>query len=107
MAVYYKKADAGGAGESGFKVQGLDEKMDVSEMTILATSDPLPHLPWAIKRGLGGDMAQRAQAALLKLNTNPRGADILKRAQLTALRPAADADYDVCRKMIGAVAGGK
>lgn len=107
MAVYYKKADAGGAGEAGFKVQGLDEKVDVAEMTILATSDPLPHLPWAIKRSLGDDAAQRARAALLKLNTDPRGADVLKRAQLTALRPATDADYDVCRKMIGEVAGGK
>jgi phosphonate transport system substrate-binding protein len=100
MAVYYKQADAGGAGDIGLKIQAVDEKIDTHELKMLAVGDQIPHLPWAVKRSLGSTTAQQVQAALLKLNDSPEGQTILKTAQLTGIRAATDADYDVVRQMI-------
>lgn len=100
MAVYYKQAAAGGAGDVGLKVQAVDEKINADELTFLAVGDPMPHLPWAAKTSLGADKVKQIQAALLKLGDTPDGQAILKQAQLTALRKATDSDYDVIRKIV-------
>ncbi len=100
LAVYYKQAAAGGAGDVGFKVQAVDEKIETNELAFLAIGDPMPHLPWAVKTSLGADTIKQIKTSLLKLNDSPEGLGILKQAHLTSLRPASDTDYDMVRKII-------
>lgn len=100
MAVYYKQAAAGGAGDVGFKMQAVDEKIETAELKFLAVGEPMPHLPWAARSTLGADSLKQIQTALLKLNNSPDGPSVLKSAQLTGLRSATDADYDMIRKII-------
>lgn len=100
MAVYYKQADAGGAGDIGLKVQAVDEKIEVNELRMLAVGEQIPHLPWAVKNSLGTATAQQLRAALLRLNESPEGQTVLKTANLTGIRAAADSDYDIVRRMV-------
>jgi len=106
LAVYYRQTEVGAAGEGWATWPGIDGKIIATDLRVLAESDPLPHLPWAVKRSLGPATAKKIQAALLSLNEGAPGREILKSARLTGIRVATDADYDSCRKLLKEVGGG-
>lgn len=103
LATFLKQADAGGAGEVVRRLPLITSKIDVEELDVIAVSEPLTHLPWAIKRELPTQLKQRIRALLVDLKQSAEGRRILEQAHLTAFNPVRDEDYDVHRKIIDAI----
>lgn len=106
LGIYYRRAEVAGAGSGWATWPAINGAIDQSELRVLAESEPLPLHPWVVRSSLGAPLAKSIQAALLKLNVGSEGKKILKKANLTGIRAATDADYDACRKMIKEVGGG-
>ncbi len=105
MAPYYGQAAAGGVGDVVVTFPGIREKVDTSQLNFLAISEPLSHLPWAVKKDMDPRTSQQIQAAMVRLRDSKEGRGILDRAKLTGLATATDADYDVHRHIIHRVSG--
>jgi phosphonate transport system substrate-binding protein len=105
FATYYGQADASGIGDIALKLPMIKSRFDASEIRILARSEPLPHLPWAVNSQLRPAQVSAIETALFRLNDDPRGKAILAAAGMTAIRPATDAEYDLCRRIIKLVSG--
>ncbi|MCU7919461.1 MAG: phosphate/phosphite/phosphonate ABC transporter substrate-binding protein [Candidatus Thiodiazotropha sp. (ex Dulcina madagascariensis)] len=103
LATFLRQTDAGGAGEVVQRLPMITSKIDVDELNLIAISQPLPHLPWAVKREMSDELKSRIQDLLIGLKHSPHGRDILRQARLTALNPAQDRDYDLHREIIDSV----
>lgn len=103
LATFLKQADAGGAGEVVRRLPVVTSKIDVDQLDVIAVSEPLPHLPWAVKRELTAALKQRLRDLLVGLKETPEGTRILEQARLTAFNPVQDQDYDIHRAIIDAV----
>ena len=105
LATYLKRADAGGAGEVVRRLPVVSAKIDVSELNVIAQSEPLPHLPWAVKKELPQALKHRIQQLLINLKNSEEGREILKQARLSAFNPVTDEDYDAHREIVEQVYG--
>ncbi|MEW8402806.1 MAG: phosphate/phosphite/phosphonate ABC transporter substrate-binding protein [Candidatus Thiodiazotropha sp.] len=103
LATYLKQADAAGAGEVVRRLPIVRNKIAVDELNVIAVSEPLPHLPWAVKKELKEDLKSQIKSLLLGLHESPRGKEILRRARLSALNPADDKDYNTHRVIVDAI----
>ena len=106
LATFMRQAHAGGAGEVVRRLPLVTGKIDVTQLNLIAVSEPLPHLPWAVKRELPDTLKDQVRALLLELKDTDAGKEILKSAKLTGFNPAQDSDYDAHRAIIEAVEGG-
>lgn len=104
IGVFYKQADAAGSGDSAFVQPAIRNAIKTEELTALAVSEPLPHLPWSVKRTMPAKLRNAVQSSLVDLENSEPGRNILKAAMLTGIGKAEDKDYDLCRKMVRAVA---
>ncbi len=101
IATYLKQGDAAGIGDVGLKIPILKKKgVNVAELKMIGLSAPYPQLPWAVNKKMSTDLRKTIQASLLKLNDTVEGKKMLKRAGMTGIKKAADADYNNCRKTI-------
>jgi phosphonate transport system substrate-binding protein len=100
LATYLGRADAGGAGEVVRRLPVVTSKIDVQQLDLIAVSEPLPHLPWAVKAEMAPDMKARLQEILVNLKATEEGVRVLKKARLTALNPVTDKAYDAHRLII-------
>jgi phosphonate transport system substrate-binding protein len=100
LALYLKQADAAGAGEVVRRLPIVTSKIDVSQLDVIAQSEPLPHLPWAVKREMPETLKLRIRELLIGLKDSEEGRKILKRARLSAFNPVQDSDYDPHRKIV-------
>lgn len=100
LAVFNKMADAGGIGEVLLQLQKIKEKVDVSQLKVLARGDELPMLCWAVKKEMNKDLAQKIQKTMIDLKKEESGKNILKDAEATAFVSASDKDYDIIRKIV-------
>jgi len=105
LATYLRRADAGGAGEVVRRLPVVTSKIDVDQLDLIAVSQPLPHLPWAVKQEMPESLKQRLQSLLVSLKESEEGRAILKQAQLSAFNPVTDQDYDAHREIIHSVYG--
>jgi len=105
MAAYYRQGDAAGIGDVVLSLPIVKQKINTSEMMLLAVSQPVAHLPWAVKHDLGESLKARLASALLGLGDTPEGKNILKKAKLTGLVVATDDEYDPHRRIIRDVTG--
>jgi phosphonate transport system substrate-binding protein len=105
LSVFYHQIDAAGAGDKVLNLNTVKSQIDVSQMEHLLTSDPIAHIPWAVKPGMTASLRDKIQQAMLKLNDTKQGKRILKNAQLTGIRIATDAEYDPHRLIIQSVLG--
>lgn len=103
LAIYLKQADAAGAGEVVRRLPVVTSKIDVSKLDVIAQSEPLPHLPWAVKRELPENLKNRIRELLVGLKDSQEGRKILKQASLSAFNPVQDSDYDLHRKIIESI----
>ncbi len=103
LATYLKQADAGGAGEVVRRLPVVTSKIDVDQLDVIAVSEPLPHLPWAVKRELPEALKERLRELLIDLKETTEGTHILEQAHLTAFNPVQDEDYDIHRAIIDTV----
>lgn len=105
MALYYKQADAAGGGNVVLDQPIIRQAVDTQEIRILASTEPLLFLPWAVKRTMPAKLSHAVQSILLDLNKSESGRQILKSAIMTGVGIAEDKDYDPHRKMANAVLG--
>ncbi len=105
LALYHKQADAAGTGDIVWKMPNVIKQINPGEVKTLATSDPILHLPWAVKKEMSPELRRKIQDAFLSLNKSPQGKDILRKAKITAFHEAYDSGYDIHRKMIESVLG--
>ena len=105
VALYYKQADAAGGGEVVLDQPVIKNAVDVRELRILAATEPLLFLPWAVKRSMPSKLADSIQSVLLDLENSDAGKQVLKSAIMTGLGNAVDRDYDPHRKLATAVFG--
>ncbi len=103
LTVYYRQAAAGGVGDVVLEFPSIRNSIDTSELRLLAVSEPLAHLPWAVNPRMPLPLAKQIQTILANMDANPGGRSVLRRAGLTGLRVAEDADYDTHRHIIRVV----
>ena len=105
MAVFNKVADAGGLREDD--LVKMKDKVDLSQLTIVAYTDYFPNWPVFGTPSLKHEHAAKVTAALLKLSKDPQAAArFLGPAKLSGFAPAADRDYDELRhaaRLVGAL----
>ena len=105
IGVYHRQADAAGSGDNVIGQPVLKKAIDPSQLTALATSEQLLHLPWAVKRTMPAKLRDSVQAALVSLEGTEEGRQVLKSALLTGIGKAEDKDYDPHRRLVKAVLG--
>jgi phosphonate transport system substrate-binding protein len=103
ISVYYKQADAAGVSASVDKLPAISNEIDTEKLRILAKSEPVAHLPWAIRGDIDDETRNRVVNALLSLNGSISGLKVLKSAGLTGIRSANDSEYDKHREIINRV----
>jgi len=97
MAVYSKAADAGGIREDD--LDKMKDKVDLSQIRIIAYTDYFPNWPVFGTHALSNATEAKIRAALLKLKPNEPGNEpILGPARLTGFAPVTDREYDELRK---------
>lgn len=105
MSTFHKQADAAGSGDVILRLESVKKQIDVSQMKYLATTEQLPHLPWAVKNTMDELTKLKIQHSLSELHKDPAGQLILDSARLSALTIATDADYNKHRSIIKDVYG--
>ncbi|HTQ74769.1 MAG TPA: PhnD/SsuA/transferrin family substrate-binding protein [Burkholderiales bacterium] len=105
IALYHKQADAAGGGELLIEQPVVKNAIDTQQLRVLATSEPLLYLPWAVKRSMPAKLRESIQSLLVHLADSEAGRDVLKAATMTGMERAEDRDYDPHRRMVAAVFG--
>jgi phosphonate transport system substrate-binding protein len=100
MAVYYGQAAACGVGDPAPRLAGRAGPIDAGQLRVLATSEPLPHLAWAVRADLPAALRERIRQALTTLAANEPGRQALARAGLSGVVAADDAEYDAHRRIV-------
>ncbi len=106
LSVYFGQADAAGTGDIILKIPTVKNSVDTSQVKLLAESEPLAHILWALKDTMDPDLRNRITNALLALNNSAAGKKILKQAKMTGLHQASDSEYNAHRKYLQEVFGG-
>jgi phosphonate transport system substrate-binding protein len=107
LALYHKQADAAGGGDILIDLPIVQNAIDAQELKVLATTEPLLFLPWAVKRTMPAKLRESIQAILTELGDSPVGKNVLKAAKTTGIEKAEDKDYAPHRRMTDAVFGTK
>lgn len=107
LALYHRQADAAGGGDILVDLPVVKNAIDAGELKVLATTDPLLFLPWAVKRTMPAKLRTSIQSILTELGQNASGKEILKAAKTSGINKAEDKDYAVHRTMVNAVMGTK
>ncbi|MBY0437884.1 MAG: phosphate/phosphite/phosphonate ABC transporter substrate-binding protein [Burkholderiales bacterium] len=105
VALSLKQADAAGGGDILLDLATVRKTINTEEIRILATTEPLLFLPWAVKRTMPARLRDAIQSTMVELDSTEAGRAILKSALTTGIRKAQDKDYDPHRRMINAVFG--
>ena len=107
MGTYLKQADAAGVGDIILNLPLIKKRVKTEQMKFIAISEPLPHIPWAVKNDMPDALKNSIQTILSTLHETDAGKKILQAAKLTRLHTSVDKDYDVARKIINEFSGTK
>lgn len=105
IGVFHKQADAGASGDIVIGQPALKNAINIDELTALAVSEQLLHLPWAMKRSLAAALRESVQSILVGIERTEAGRNALHEARLTGIGKAEDKDYEPHRRMVRAVHG--
>ena len=105
IALYHKQAEAAGGAEVALNQPVIKDAINTQELKVLASTEPLLFLPWAVKQTMPAKLTLSIQSALVDLKNSDAGQQVLKSALLTGVEKAVDKDYNPHRKMIAAVFG--
>ena len=103
VALSLKQADAAGGGDILLDLPVVRKAINTDEIRMLASTEPLLFLPWAVKRTMSVRMREAIRSAMISLDGNETGQAILAAARTTGIRRAEDKDYAPHRRMIEAV----
>jgi len=99
IGVFNNAANASGSGNVILKIKAVTKKIDASQMTILAESEPFTHLCWAVSDSLPTDTVEEIKTAMTSLKGSPEGRDILKGAKVTDFYAVTDTDFAKVREI--------
>ena len=105
LALFHKQADAAGGGDILIDLPAVRNAINTQELRVLAATETLLFLPWAVKRTMPAKLGESIQSILVDLGNSDAGKQVLKTAQATGFGTATDKDYDPHRKMTAAVFG--
>ena len=105
LALHLKQADAAGGGDILVDLPVVKKAINTDDIRILASTEPLLFLPWAVKRAMPTKLSDSIQSILVDLENSDDGRNVLKAAMTTGIGKATDKDYDPHRKMTIAVFG--
>ena len=105
VALYYKQADAAGGGDVVVNQPAIKSAINIQDIQILTSTEPLLFLPWAVKRSMQPKLAQSIQSLLIDLENSEAGKQVLKSAIMSGIGVAWDKDYDPHRRMTATVFG--
>ena len=105
IALYHRQAEAAGGGELLVDLPVVRNAIDTQQLKILAATEPLLFLPWAVRRSMPAKLRGSVQVLLVNLGNDEAGREVLKAANVTGLRKAEDRDYDPHRRMVAVVLG--
>ena len=100
MAVYEGYALASASGKVVLEMNTIKSAINRSSITVLAESEPFPHLPWAAKADLNPALLARLQQLLFALPTHKPGLEILRHAEINRFEPATNASFDRVREIV-------
>jgi phosphonate transport system substrate-binding protein len=107
LVLFNRQADAAGGGDILLDLPAVRGAINTEELRVLAATEPLLFLPWAVKRTMPTKLSDAIQTLLVDLGQTEQGREILKAARATGIGKATDRDYDPARKMTTAVFGKK
>jgi len=107
LALYHKQAHAAGAGATLITLPVVKNSINVEELRVLAASEPLLFLPWAVKHSMPAKLRESIQSIMVGLGRDDAGKKVLNAAKATGMGKAEDRDYNPHRKMTTAVFGPK
>lgn len=96
---YIGETEASGASNMALQ-RGFVENVDGDRLRILAQSEALPQLPWAVTDRMEPQLRVQLTHLLIGLRNEPSGRAVLRNARLTALVPATNKEYDVYRRLM-------
>jgi phosphonate transport system substrate-binding protein len=105
LALYNKQADAAGGGDILIDLPAVKNAVNTQELKVLAVTEPLLFLPWAVKNTMPAKLGLSIQSILVDLGRTDAGKKVLNAAETTGFGKAADRDYDPHRRMTHAVFG--
>lgn len=105
IGVFNRQADAAGSGDGVLDQPALKKAINTDELTVLAVTEQLLHLPWAVNRSVPATLRESIRTIMVDLENNEAGKKVLKSAILSGIGKADDKDYEPHRKMVRAVAG--
>lgn len=100
LAVYNGTAQAAGIGSPVLQRPEILRNVDVKRLHVLASSQPIPQLPVAVRDDLDPRLVRRLLAALLDLPGTPDGPAILERAGALRFEAATDAEYAAVKRLM-------
>lgn len=102
LAVHAGLADVGMVRDGTLKL--LANRIDISTISVLGTSQAYPGWLFVARQGLPPDVVQSISKALLALSMDDPGqAPILEAAHIQAVIPARNEDYDPVRELVARV----
>jgi phosphonate transport system substrate-binding protein len=107
LALFYKQADAAGGGDILIDLPVVKNAIKAQELKVLALTEPLLFLPWAVKRDMPAKLRETIQSIMVGLGRSDAGKGVLTAAKATGIGKAEDNDYNPHREMITAVFGPK
>ena len=105
ISTYFKRADASGSGDVVMQLDNVRSRIDISKLKFLAKTKKMVHLPWALNRRLSQSLQSDISRILTELDSHDAGLQVLRSANLDALVPAIDSEFDDHRKIVTEVYG--
>jgi len=105
LATYYHQADAAGACTTTLLMDMVKNRIDTSQLELLAVSQQLPHLLWAVSGFLSPELRIQIRKVITTMNQSRDGLAALHAASLDNIIPVNDEDLDPFRKIIKNVNG--
>lgn len=100
IAVFNKAAGAAGAGNVILNIGAVKKKVDVSQLKILAESEPFVQLPWAVHPEMAETKAQQIQTIMTGLKASDAGKAVLKAAKVNDFYAVTDADFAKVKEIV-------
>ena len=105
LALYHKQADAAGGGDILIDLPVVRNAINTGELMLLAKTEALLFLPWAVKRTMPAKLRESIQSSLTELDQSAAGKNVLRAAKTTGIGEADDKDYAPHRRMTDALFG--
>lgn len=99
LGVYSGRYDVGTVREGALEL--LADKVDLSQIRILARTPRYPGWSYSARPGLAHDVVETVKKAMLALDyDNPKHREILEKAAMRGIIPASPEDFDAVRELV-------